>query len=217
VPADRELVHRNVAEVRSRVAAAATRSGRRSEDVSLIAVTKTVAVEEARWAVDAGIRSLGENYIQELRQKRHEIADVTWHFIGTLQSGTAHGRTLDALIEVDLSEGRTGVRPSELPAFADLVASLDGLHLIGLMTMPPIPKDPEDSRPFFSELRQLCDQVRERHPDVLESSMGMSLDYEVAVEEGATMVRIGTALFGTRAPRPRSRPTSRPTNGEEPT
>jgi pyridoxal phosphate enzyme (YggS family) len=229
VRADRELVHRNVAEVRSRIAAAAARSGRGLGDVSLIAVTKTVGAEQARWAIEAGISSLGENYVQELRAKRREIAGVTWHFIGTLQSSTAHhvadhadvvqtvageraarrlagraarsGRMLDALIEVDLTEGRTGVRPSELPDFADLIASLEGLRLIGLMTMPPIPETPGDSRPFFARLRQLRHEVQERHPDVLESSMGMSLDYEVAVEEGATMVRIGTALFGTRATR----------------
>jgi len=106
---------------------------------------------------------------------------------------------------VDLTEGRTGVRPDDLPAFADLVASLDGLRLVGLMTMPPIPNDPEDSRPYFARLRQLRSRLQERHPDVLESSMGMSLDYGVAVEEGATMVRIGTAVFGPRATRPRAR------------
>jgi PLP dependent protein len=233
VSADRERVVRNVGEVRSRIADAAARSGRSPDDVSLVAVTKTVEAERARWAVEAGIRSMGENYVQELRRKRAAIAGVTWHFIGTLQSGTAHqvadhadvvqtvageraarrlagragraGRTLDVLIEVDLTEGRTGVRPSDLPAFADLVATLDGLHLIGLMTMPPVPRHPEDSRPSFARLRRLGDELRERHPDVLESSMGMSLDYEVAVEEGATMVRIGTALFGSRATRPRTR------------
>jgi PLP dependent protein len=229
VPADREGVHRNVEEVRSRIAAAAARAGRSPGDISLIAVTKTVGPEQVRWAIEAGIGSLGENYVQELRAKRREIPDVTWHFIGTLQSSTAHhvadhadvvqtiageraarrlagravrsGRMLDALIEVDLTEGRTGVRPSDLPSFADLIASLDGIRLIGLMTMPPIPAMPEDSRPFFARLEHLRGEVQERHPDVLESSMGMSLDYEVAVEEGATMVRIGTALFGTRATR----------------
>jgi PLP dependent protein len=233
VPADREQVHRNVAKVRSRIAAAALTSGRSPENVSLIAVTKTVPAERARWAIEAGVGSLGENYVQELRGKKGEIDGATWHFIGTLRSGTAHhvadhadvvqtvageraarrlagrasrsGRSLDALIEVDLTGGRTGVRPSELPAFADLIATLEGLHLIGLMTIPPIPEHPEDSRPYFARLRELGDRVRERHPDVLESSMGMSLDYQVAVEEGATMVRIGTALFGTRATRPRNR------------
>ncbi len=229
MPADREDVRRNVDEVRSRIAAAATRSGRNPEDVSVIAVTKTVEAEQIRWAMEAGIHELGENYVQELRRKREEIGGGTWHFIGTLQSSTAHrvadhadvvdtvageraarrlasraarsGRTLDSLIEVDLTEGRTGVRPAELPIFADLVASLEGLRLIGLMTVPAISETAEDARASFARLRRLRDEIREQHPDVLALSMGMSLDYEVAVEEGATMVRIGTALFGPRATR----------------
>jgi pyridoxal phosphate enzyme (YggS family) len=233
VPDDRELIRRNVDEVRRRIADAATRVGRDPDDVSLVAVTKTVGIEPIRWAVEAGVRALGENYVQDLRRKRHEIgiAGVSWHYIGTLQSSTAHrvadhadvvetvageraarrlagravrsGRTLDALIEVDLTEGRAGVRPEDLPAFADLVASLSGLRLIGLMTVPPIPRVAEDSRPSFARLRELREALQERHPDVLESSMGMSLDYGVAVEEGATMVRIGTAVFGPRATEPR--------------
>jgi PLP dependent protein len=109
------------------------------------------------------------------------------------------GRTLDALIEVDLTDGRTGVPPSELPAFADLIASLEGVRLVGLMTMPAVGQRAEDARAPFARLRQLRDDLREQHADVLALSMGMSLDYEVAVEEGATMVRIGTALFGPRA------------------
>ncbi|MBA3738870.1 MAG: YggS family pyridoxal phosphate-dependent enzyme [Actinobacteria bacterium] len=230
--ADREEVRRNVEEVRSRIAAAATRSGRTPEDVSLIAVTKTVEVEQVRWAIEAGVRDLGENYVQELRGKRAAIDTGTWHFIGALQSGTAHlvadhadvvqtvageraarrlaaratrsGRTLDSLIEIALTEGRTGVPAAELPAFAELVASLEGLRLIGLMTVPPIGETAEDARGSFTRLRRLRDEIQEEHPDVLALSMGMSLDYEVAVEEGATMVRIGAALFGPRAARPRN-------------
>ncbi len=233
MPADRDAVHRNIAEVRSRIAAAAVRAGRNPEDVSLVAVTKTVGTEQIRWATESGITALGENYVQELRRKREEIDGATWHFIGTLQSGTAHlvadhadvvetvageraarrlaaraarsARVLDALIEVDLTDGRTGVRPSDLPAFADLVASLEGLRLMGLMTMPAIGQNAEDARASFSRLRRLRDELREQHPDVLALSMGMSLDYEVAVEEGATMVRIGTAVFGPRATRPGNR------------
>ena len=233
MPADRDAVHRNIADVRSRIAAAATRVGRQPEDVSLVAVTKTVATEQIRWAIETGITSLGENYVQELRRKREVVDGATWHFIGTLQSGTAHlvadhadvvqtvageraakrlaaraaraGRSLDALIEVDLTDGRTGVRPSDLPAFADLIASLEGLRLVGLMTMPALGQSPEDARASFSRLRGMRDELRERHPDVLALSMGMSLDYEVAVEEGATMVRIGTAVFGSRATRPGNR------------
>jgi hypothetical protein len=193
----------------------------------LVGATKTIGIERIRWAVEAGVRALGENYVQELRHKREAIPGVSWHFIGTLQSSTAHQvadhadvvetvageravrrlagraarseRTLDALIEVDLTDGRAGVRPADLSDFADLVASLDGLRLIGLMTVPPMPAEAEDSRPFFARLQRLRQELQERHPDVLESSMGMSLDYGVAVEEGATMVRIGTAVFGSRA------------------
>jgi PLP dependent protein len=223
---DPGLVRRNVRTVRSRIASAAERAGRAENDVVLIAVTKTVPADRARWVVDAGVVDLGENYVGELADKRTRVPSARWHFIGTLQSGTAHrvadeadvvqtvageraarrlagraaraGRTIDVLIEVDLTEGRAGVRPPDLDAFADLVASLEGVRLIGLMTMPPIPSDPEDSRPYFAQLRRLQERVRGRHPGVLETSMGMSLDYEVAVEEGATMVRVGTALFGPR-------------------
>jgi PLP dependent protein len=227
---DRELIHRNVDEVRNRISEAAARSGRDPGDVALVAVTKTVGMDRIRWAAEAGVTAFGENYVQDLASKRGGVAGVSWHFIGTLQSGTAHrvadnadvvetvageraarrlsgraarsDRLLDVMIEVDLTEGRAGVKPDGLPAFADLVGSLEGLRLIGLMTVPPIPADPEDSRPSFTQLRHLREALQERHPDVLETSMGMSLDYEVAVEEGATMVRIGTGVFGPRASDP---------------
>jgi PLP dependent protein len=221
-----EEVARNVEEVLAGIARAAVRAGRDPGEVTLVAAGKTVPVETLSWAVDAGVRAIGENYVRELRAKRAALAGVSWHFIGTLQSSTARhvadqadvvetvageraarrlagraaraGRTLDALIEVDFTGERAGVAPEDLPPFADLVAGLDGLRLVGLMTLPPMPSDPEDSRPAFRRLRALGQQLRRDHPQVLESSMGMSLDYEVAVEEGATMVRVGTALFGAR-------------------
>ena len=141
---------------------------------------------------------------------------MAWHYIGTLQSGTAHHvadhadvvetvageraarrlagraaraeRTLDMLIEVDLTEGRRRP-PADLDRFADLVATLDGLRLVGLMTIPPVPVRPEDRPPVLRTPPRAADALRRQHADVLETSMGMSLDYEVAVEEGATMVR----------------------------
>lgn len=226
---DREQVATNAEEIRERIARAAARAGRRGDDVTLVGATKTVDPDRIRWAVDAGVTAMGENYAQDLRVKRDAVPGVSWHYIGTLQSGTARlvadhadvvetlageraarrlaaraaraGRTLDALIEVDLTEGRAGVPPADAERFADLVASLEGLRLVGVMTVPPIPREAEDSRPYFAHLRELRDALRRQHPDVLETSMGMSLDYEVAVEEGATMVRVGTALFGPRANR----------------
>ena len=216
----------NLARVREAIAAAADRAGRSPSDVTLVAAAKTVAPERLRAAADAGVTDVGENYVRELRDKVERVPGVRWHYLGALQSGTARevadladvvetvageratrrlarraassGRTLEALIEVDLTGERPGVRPDDLGAFADLVAGLEGLRLAGLMTLPPIPDDPEDARPWFARLRELRDGLRDHHPDVLELSMGMSLDYEVAVEEGATMVRVGTALFGAR-------------------
>lgn len=195
--------------------------------VRLVAAAKGVGADVVRAAVEAGVTDVGENYVRELRAKAPAIDGVRWHFLGTLQSGTAHhvadladvvqtlaggraserlarrarsaGRTLDALIEVDLTGHRSGVRPEDLARVADEVASLDGLRLVGVMTLPPLPRVPEDSRPHFARLRELRDRLRTDHPEVLELSMGMSLDYEVAVQEGATMVRIGTALFGPRS------------------
>ncbi|HEX6231152.1 MAG TPA: YggS family pyridoxal phosphate-dependent enzyme [Actinomycetota bacterium] len=224
----RDDVLANLEVVRTRMAAACERVGRHPASVRLVAAGKTVPADVLAWAREAGVRDVGENYVKELRAKRHELPDVTWHFIGTLQSHTAHhvaeladvvetvvpgratsrlgrraserGRRLTSLIEVDLTGSRTGVSPDDVPRAADEIAETDGLRLAGLMTLPPMPERPEDSRRFFRELRSLLARVSERHPGIVELSMGMSFDYEVAIEEGATMVRIGTALFGARPP-----------------
>ncbi len=224
----RDRVSENLAVIRSRIGSACERSGIDPSKVTLVAAAKTVPVEQLRWVVEAGVRDVGENYVQELRDKRHQIEGVRWHYIGTLQTGSAHhvaaeadvvqtlageratrrlarraaeaGRTLEALIEVDFTGERTGIAEGEVEAFAEMVESLEGLRLVGLMTLPPMPADPQDARPWFARLRAIRDRLRETHPEVLELSMGMSLDYAVAIEEGATMVRVGTALFGERMP-----------------
>lgn len=224
----REAVVGNLARVRDGIARACGRCGRDPATVRLVAATKTVPTEAIRWARQAGVEDFGENYVQELREKRDEVPDARWHFIGTLQSHTVRhvaevadvvqtlspgktvarlarraaegGRRIPALIEVDFTGSRTGVAPEECEAFGDEVAELEGLELAGLMTLPPMPETPEGTRPYFRRLRELLAEVANRHPGAVELSMGMSMDYEVAVEEGATMVRIGTALFGERPP-----------------
>jgi PLP dependent protein len=226
----REQVLENLASIREAIAAAADRSGRDPASVTLVAATKTVPVEAIGWVVDAGVTAVGENYVQELRAKAPMLAGrgVRWHFIGTLQSGTAshvadladvvetlageraatrlaaraarRGRRLSGLLEVDFTGERAGLAPESVADAVATVGALDGIDLVGLMTIPPLTVDAEGARPWFRRLRELRDEVREKHPHVLELSMGMSLDYAVAVEEGATMVRIGTALFGRRTP-----------------
>jgi pyridoxal phosphate enzyme (YggS family) len=223
-----DAIRANAEEIRERISSAAARVGRDPEDVRIVAAAKTFDADPVRRAIEVGITSIGHNYVQELAAARAQIDDpaVRWHYIGALRSGTAtrvadlvdvvetvageraarrlagraarSGRVLDALIEVDFTETRPGVPPGRVSQLADVVASLEGIHLRGLMTVPPIGAAAEDARPWFARLRELAGVVRSTHPDVLELSMGMSLDYEVAVEEGATMVRIGTALFGPR-------------------
>jgi pyridoxal phosphate enzyme (YggS family) len=226
LPRSRETVLANLEDVRSRIGRACTRANRDRETVRLIAATKTVETEAIGWVRDAGVTEVGENYVKELRGKRAALEGIIWHFVGTLQTHTAHlvaehadvvqtlvpgkavarlarraterGAVLPGLIEVDFTSQRTGLAPADVKRFADEVAEVDGLELSGLMTIPPPTASAEGARPWFARLRALRDLVASAHPKATELSMGMSLDYEVAVEEGATMVRIGTALFGAR-------------------
>jgi pyridoxal phosphate enzyme (YggS family) len=230
VSARAEEIASNLQGVRRGLDEAAAAAGRDSAEVRLIVVTKTVPLAGIRDAIAAGARDLGENYVTELREKHPAITDpgVRWHYIGALQTHTAHhvadladvvhtlageraarrlagraaraGRTIEALLEVDFTLGRAGIPPEDAAASADLLATLDGVRLRGLMTIAPPTSDAEGARPWFRRLRELRDGIQDRHPAVLELSMGMSLDYQVAVQEGATMVRIGTAVFGARTP-----------------
>jgi len=218
----------NVARIRDGIAKACERADRDPSSVRIVAAAKTFGSQEVARVRDAGVTDVGENYVRELRAKRAAVEGVVWHFIGTLQSGTAHqvaeladvvhsvtpgraaerlarraasaGRTIPVLIEVDFAGRGTGVAETELPEACEAVAGLRGVELVGLMTLPSVPAAPEDSRPSFVRLRELQEALSERHPKMKELSMGMSLDFQVAVEEGATMVRVGTALFGARPP-----------------
>ena len=222
----RDEVAHNLHGIQAAIERACDRASRDPGSILLVAAAKTQPVEAIRWVVEAGVTAVGENYVRELRDVRDAVPGARWHYIGALQTNSAHhvaaladvvetvsgergtmrlgrratglGRTLDVLIEVDFTDSRVGVSPDDAAPFADLVAGLEGLRLRGLMTIAPIGESAEDARPWFRRLRELRDAIRENHPDVVDLSMGMSLDYEAAVEEGATMVRIGTALFGPR-------------------
>jgi pyridoxal phosphate enzyme (YggS family) len=229
----------NIAQVRERIAAAAARVRRRPEDITLMAVTKTVDPERIRQAYEAGLRVFGENRVQEFEKKAAALADLKnaeWRLIGHLQSNKAKkaaemfqavdsvdslhlaqklnesarqmGKTLPVLIEIKVSDeaAKSGIPASspELENLLEAAATLDHLEVGGLMTIPPYTEDPEGARIYFRLLRDCRDQVAARrlprvHMDVL--SMGMSHDFEVAIEEGSTCVRVGTAIFAAR-PKP---------------
>jgi PLP dependent protein len=216
--------------VRERIDEAAHRAGRSPEAVTLVAVSKTVAVERVAEAVAAGVRDFGENYASELQRKAAHVPGARWHFLGKLQRGTvrhvadaaavvhsgepggavealarravARARVVDVLAQVDFTGRRQGTDPADLPAFVEHLHALVGIRPVGLMTMPPPTADAREARPYFGRLRDLRDDLAAEWPGLAELSMGMSGDYEVAVEEGATMVRVGTALFGHRPAQP---------------
>ena len=201
--------------------------------IRLVAVSKTMPAEVVREAIEAGVTDLGENYIQEAKEKVNALATypVTWHFIGHLQSNKAKyavrlfdlihsvdslklAKELDKyakkndkiqpiLIQVNVAkeDSKSGVYIEDTVQLLREVSRLENISVKGLMTMPPYFNAPEKVRPFFAELRKLRDQIKkEAIPNISldELSMGMTGDFEAAIEEGATMVRIGTAIFGDR-------------------
>jgi pyridoxal phosphate enzyme (YggS family) len=221
----------NLAGVRERIAEAARRAGRREDAVLLVAVSKTVDVDGVRAAVAAGVPALGENRVQEAREKIAAIGrPPPWHLIGHLQTNKVRdalecfdliqsvdrlplaealssraaqaGRRADVLVQVNVGEEpqKGGIRPEDLRAGLEAMAALPGLRIRGLMTIPPLPKGPEDSRPHYRQMSKLLEAARGwgLPGELTELSMGMSGDFEVGVEEGATIVRVGTAIFGPR-------------------
>ena len=211
-----------LARVHERIAAACARAGRDPAGVKLLAVTKVFPAEVIREAYETGLREFGENYVQEMERKAPAVADLEgarFHLIGHLQSNKtkkaaelfvsidtvdfvklakrldAEATPLDVMIEVKLSqeEAKSGADPGDVPAIVEAIRASANLRLTGMMTVPPWSENAELSRPYFAQLRELAG----RH-GIPELSMGMSNDLEVAVEEGATWVRVGTALFGKR-------------------
>jgi pyridoxal phosphate enzyme (YggS family) len=214
--------------VRERIERACARAGRDPSTVELVAVAKAHPEEAVRAAYAAGLRTFGENYAQELAQKASalsDLSDLRWRFIGHLQRNkiklieragatvdtvdsirlaeaissraTAKGADVEILLQVNVGgeAQKSGCAPEEVPALVDAVRALPRVDLRGLLTVAPQFDDPQATRPCFAALRELA----EKH-SLPELSMGMTHDLEVAVEEGATMLRIGTALFGPRPP-----------------
>ncbi len=211
-----------LAVVRERIERACARAHRDPETVRLLAVTKVFGPEVVREAYEIGLREFGENYVQEMERKAPVLADLTdarFHLIGHLQSNktkkaaqmfssidsidaaklatrlNGEAKPLDVMIEVKLSdeESKSGADEAEVPSIVEVIRGCPNLTLRGLMTVPPWSEDAEVARPYFARLRELAG----RH-GVPELSMGMSNDLEAAIEEGATWVRVGTALFGRR-------------------
>ncbi len=216
------MLRERLEQVEERIANAAARAGRARSEITLIAVTKKFSADVIREAYDLGMRRFGENYVQEFEGKHPalaDLADAEFHLIGHLQSNKARpaaelfqviqtvdserlarrvdqfGRPIEVMIEVKLSEeqAKAGAAPESLDALIGAIRECANLNLTGLMTMPPWSDDPEQTRPYFRRLAELG-----RRHALPKLSMGMSHDLEAAIEEGATHIRIGTALFGPR-------------------
>ena len=215
-----------LAEVKERMEAAASSSGRTPDEIRLLAVSKRQPIERLRAVYDLGVRDFGENYVQALQERRSELPeDVRWHFIGHLQSNKAKrvawchlvhaldgvkaarlagneaellGRTLPCLIHVNISEedSKSGLVPNAVEGFIEQTRALPGVELAGLMCIPDPGRPPQDE---FRRTRELRDRLATATGLALpELSMGMSSSFEAAIAEGATIVRVGTRIFGPR-------------------
>ena len=219
-------------EVEKRIQAACDRAGRKREEVTLIAVSKTKPVETLQEAYDLGVRIFGENKVQELTAKYEALPkDIHWHMIGHLQTNKVkyiidkaelihsvdslklaetiekeaakHDLIADILVEVNVAEeeSKFGMKMEEVIPFVEKVSAFPHVRVRGLMTIAPFVEDPEENRSIFAVLHKLYIDIKKKNHDndtVSVLSMGMTNDYEVAIEEGATMVRVGTGIFGAR-------------------
>ena len=216
-------IRTNLAAVEARITAACGRAGRKREEVTLVAVTKVFPASDVDLAIAAGATNVGENKVQEARDKKPAVAGTArWHLIGHLQSNKAKdavrlfdviqtvdsielaerlarlageaGKRQDVMLQVNVGgeEQKSGAEPRDVPAIAQTVRKLDSLHLVGLMTIPPL-GEADQMRPCFRALKAMGDDL-----GLEQLSMGMTDDFEVAIEEGATVIRVGRAIFGSR-------------------
>jgi hypothetical protein len=227
------MIGDNIEQIRDRIAKRCEAVGRSPSEITLLAVSKTFSAEKIAEAVQHELFDVGENYVQELLQKRSSLNDerIRWHFIGHLQSNKVRyiidwislihavdstrlaeeinfrasksRRVVDILLEVNTTgeKSKFGLPPERTVGFVKELKDLGNIRIAGLMTIGPFLPDPEGSRPMFRQLGHLKDEVaRLNQPNVLMKhlSMGMTGDFEVAIDEGATILRIGTAIFGSR-------------------
>ena len=228
-----EVLKKKLNNVKERIKKTAIDCGRDPDTIHLVAVSKTMPEGTVRKAIKAGVEILGENYIQEARNKINTLSSysASWHFIGHLQSNKAKYavklfdliHTVDSLklakelnkqakkinkiqkiliqVNISMESTKSGIYEEDAQKLIKEISLLENLSIKGLMTMPPFFNNPEEARPYFSALRNLRDKIRNeaiKNVNMQELSMGMTVDFEVAIKEGATLVRIGTAIFGER-------------------
>ena len=220
-----DYIKDNIEKVRARVAAAAVRAGRRPEDITIIAVSKYVEVDKIRRAVESGLNILAENRVQEMNDKYPQLPGATWHIIGHLQTNKVKyavgraalihsvdslrlleeinrqaeklGTIQEILLELNISgeESKYGLTNEEFRYIINKLEEFPSVRLRGIMTMAPNYEDKELCRPVFRRAKEIFDELKAKDKDINVLSMGMSGDFEIAVEEGATHVRIGSAIF----------------------
>lgn len=227
-----ETIKQNLDDIYTRIKAAAEKSGRKAEDIKLIAVTKTVEVDRIRNVSEYAVPDFGENRVQELLEKYDKFDEATkWHLIGHLQTNKVKyiidkvhmihsvdsfelakeidnragktGKKMNVLLQVNVSgeETKFGIRPEEVNEYVEYISQLNNLSLRGMMTIAPFADNTQEIRPIFKNLYDIFIDIKNKRIDNVSMdylSMGMSNDFEVAIEEGANIVRIGTGIFGKR-------------------
>jgi len=226
-----EIIKNNIRIIKEKIKKAALKTNRNPEKIKLVAVTKTVTIEQIKEAINAGIKIIGENKVHEAKEKYHILtAEIEWHLVGHLQTNKVKyaveifdlihsvdsvklakeidkrslqfGKISNVLIEVNVSgeDTKYGIKPEEAELFIKKISEFPRILVRGLMTIAPMVKDKEETRPYFGKLRELSEEIKSKNirnvkMDYL--SMGMTEDFEIAIEEGANMVRIGRGIFGS--------------------
>ena len=225
-----QTIKNNLEIINEKIKKAALKANRNPEEIKLVAVTKTATTEQIEEAINAGVKIIGENRVQDAKEKFQILtADIEWHLIGHLQTNKAKyaveifncihsvdsiklaqeidkrskqfGKIMDVLVEVNVSgeETKYGIKPEEVESFLKEISQFPRIWVRGLMTIAPMVKDKEETRPYFRKLRELSKEIKSKNIKNIKMdylSMGMTEDFDIAIEEGANMVRVGRGIFG---------------------